>query len=58
VRFFDFNVYSQEKKIEKLKYMHANPVISGLVEHPRDWPWSSWSFHATGDIGLVGIDVV
>jgi putative transposase len=43
-RFYDFNVYTEGKKKEKLNYMHANPVKRGLVEHPRDWPWSSWEF--------------
>jgi hypothetical protein len=27
-----------------------------LVEHPKDWPWSSWSFYAKGEAGLVTID--
>jgi putative transposase len=56
-RFYDFNVYSKGKKNEKLNYMHANPVIRGLVEHPKDWPWSSWSFYRRGEPGLVRIDV-
>ena len=42
-RFYDFNVYSRGKVIEKLNYRHANPVIRKLVQHPGDWPWSSWS---------------
>jgi REP-associated tyrosine transposase len=46
------------KKTEKLNYMHANPVTRGLVEHPEDWPWSSWSFYRKGERGLVRIDVV
>jgi putative transposase len=41
---------------EKLEYMHANPVVEKLVAHPRDWPWSSWSFYATGQ-GLLRMDV-
>ena len=57
-RFFDFNVWSQAKRKEKLHYMHANPVQSGLVEHPKDWPWSSFSFYARGEAGLVRIDAV
>jgi putative transposase len=40
-RFHDFCVYSEGKKKEKLNYMHANPVIRGLVTHPTDWLWSS-----------------
>ncbi|HKH97957.1 MAG TPA: transposase [Candidatus Sulfotelmatobacter sp.] len=56
-RFYDFSVYSKGKKKEKLNYMHANPVIRGLVEHPRDWPWSSWSFYFGGAQTLVQMDV-
>ena len=55
-RFYDFNVYSAGKKKEKLEYMHANPVTRRLVEHPKDWPWSSFSFYAKGEHGLVTID--
>jgi putative transposase len=40
-RYYDFSVYSKGKTSEKLNYMHANPVIRGLVTHPKDWPWSS-----------------
>ncbi len=57
-RFYDFNVYSRGKRKEKLNYIHANPVVRGLVEHPKDWPWSSWSFYAKDEAGLTGIDVV
>jgi putative transposase len=57
-RFYDFNVWSHEKKIEKLHYMHANPVRQRLVEHPKDWPWSSFSFYAKDEPGLIGIDPV
>jgi hypothetical protein len=38
--------------------MHANPVVRGLVKHPKDWPWSSFSFHAKEEAGLAEIDVV
>jgi putative transposase len=57
-RFYDFNVWSAKKIREKLEYMHRNPVTRKLVEHPKDWPWSSWSFYAKGEAGLVPIDVV
>jgi putative transposase len=45
-RFYDFNVWSEKKLKEKLEYMHANPVQRKLVQHPRDWPWSSWAHYA------------
>jgi putative transposase len=57
-RFYDFNVYSLGKLNEKLNYMHANPVVRGLVKHPREWPWSSWSFYECGEVGLMEMDVV
>ncbi len=55
-RFHDFNVWSHKKKIEKLEYMHLNPVKRGLVMRPKDWPWSSYSFYAGRDDGLIRMD--
>jgi putative transposase len=55
-RSYDFNVWSSKKRIEKLEYMHRNPVTRKLVEHPKDWPWSSWSFYGRGEAGLIPID--
>ena len=34
-RFYDFNVWSQKKFVEKLQYMHMNPVKRKLVVHPE-----------------------
>jgi len=55
-RFYDFNVWSQKKFVEKLQYMHMNPMKRKLVAHPKDWPWSSFSFYAQTDPGLLRID--
>jgi putative transposase len=57
-RFYDFNVWSSKKLREKLEYMHANPVQRKLVRHPKDWPWSSWSYYEKGADGLIRIDPV
>jgi putative transposase len=57
-RFYDFNVWSWGKRKEKLEYMHRNPLTRKLVTHPKNWPWSSWSFYEKGEKGLVGIDLV
>jgi len=43
-RFYDFNVWTQKKRVEKLRYMHQNPVTRGLVAEPEDWRWSSYRF--------------
>ena len=55
-RFYDFNVHSPGKRREKLDYMHANPVKRGLVKDPGEWPWSSYSYYAKGEPGMVPID--
>ncbi len=36
-RFYDFNVWSDIKRIEKLRYLHRNPVRRGLVSEPDQW---------------------
>jgi len=36
-RYYDFNVWSEHKFVEKLRYIHRNPVTRGLVARPEDW---------------------
>ncbi len=55
-RYYDFNVWSERKRIEKLRYMHRNPVKRGLVLRPEDWEWSSFRHYATGEQGVVEIE--
>jgi putative transposase len=57
-RFYDFNVWSRKKKVEKLHYMHMNPLKRKLVDHPKDWPWSSFSFYSKLKRGLIRIDSI
>jgi putative transposase len=52
-RFYDFVVFSEKKRIEKLRYIHRNPVKRGLVLEPDQWPWSSYRHYACGEAGLV-----
>ena len=55
-RFYDFNVYSNEKRFEKLRYMHRNPVKRGLVSLPELWPWSSFRAYMYAEPSIVKID--
>ena len=55
-RFYDFNVWTTKKRIEKLRYMHRNPVKRGLVEAPEQWRWSSYRFYLLGESGIVKIN--
>jgi putative transposase len=57
-RYYDFKVYTQAKLIEKLNYIHWNPVKRGLVHNPEDWRWSSCPYYKTGAQGPVRIDPV
>jgi len=36
-RFYDFNVRTEGKRMEKLRYMHSNPVKRELVSAPEQW---------------------
>jgi len=56
VRYYDFNVWSEKKRVEKLRYIHRNPVSRGLAERPEDWPWSSFRHYLTGEEGKVEIE--
>jgi len=33
--FYDFNIWTARKRIEKLSYMHWNPEPRGLLEEPE-----------------------
>src|ERR1700685_3449645 len=55
-RYYDFNVWSERKFVEKLRYIHRNPVTRGLVERPGDWLWSSFRQYFTGADGVVEIE--
>ena len=55
-RYYDFNVWSEQKRVEKLRYLHRNPVKRGLVERPEDWLWSSFRHYLTGEEGVVEIE--
>jgi putative transposase len=55
-RYYDFNVLTQSKFTEKLRYIHRNPVERGLVTNADDWPWSSYRHWLTGETSPVEIE--
>ena len=55
-RYYDYPVLREEKRVEKLRYMHRNPVKRGLVAKPEDWVWSSYRHYLTGIEGVVEIE--
>jgi len=55
-RYYDHNVRDHESFVEKLDYIHGNPVKRGLCERPEDWRWSSFRHYASGEVGVVEIE--
>jgi putative transposase len=55
-RYYDRNVRDEREFMEKLRYMHRNPVKAGLCEHPEDWQWSSFRHYALQEKGVVEIE--
>ena len=56
-RFYDFNIWTTKKRVEKLRYIHRNPVKRGLVDSPEQWRWSSYRFYLLGEPGPVRVNV-
>jgi putative transposase len=54
-RYYDFNLRTGEKGIEKLRYIHCNPVKCGLVASPEEWKWSSYRDYAGLGPGPVAV---
>ena len=54
--YYDFNVFAHDKFVEKLRYIHRNPVRRRLVTKPEDWQWSSFRHYQTGIRGTVEIE--
>jgi len=55
-RYYDFNVWSESKVVEKLRYMHRDPVNRELVDLPVDWEWSSFRHYLSGVEGVIEIE--
>ncbi len=55
-RYYDHYLRNDQKRVEKLQYMHGNPVERGLCARPQDWVWSSFRHYASGVEGVVEIE--
>jgi putative transposase len=55
-RYYDHNVRSEKSFVQKLRYIHRNPVERGLCADPSAWPWSSFHHYATAEITVVEIE--
>ena len=55
-RYYDRNVRNEREFVEKLRYIHRNPVKAGLCELPEDWSWSSFRHYSLREKGVVEIE--
>jgi putative transposase len=55
-RYYDRNVRDEHEFIEKLRYIHRNPVRAGLCARSEDWKWSSFRHYAFQERGVVEIE--
>ena len=55
-RYYDLNVRDHKQFVEKLRYIHRNPVKAGLCSAPEEWPFSSFRHYAIGEEGAVEIE--
>jgi putative transposase len=52
-RYYDRYMRDFAEFIEKLRYIHRNPVKRGLCSAPEDWRWSSFRHYVDGsDVGV------
>jgi putative transposase len=49
-RFWEHTIQSEEDYATHIDYVHLNPYKHGLVEHVRDWPYST--FHRYVEAGI------
>jgi putative transposase len=49
-RFWEHHIRNQDDYRAHVRYCWINPVKHGFVEHPRDWPFSSWHRDGGGDL--------
>lgn len=47
-RFWSDPIDSEDHLLRAIRYIHNNPVKAGLVDHPHEWEWSSYSKYRDG----------
>jgi len=58
LHFLTFSCYRRPPLLGTARARNVFVQERGLVKHPKDWPWSSFSHYASGQPGLVEIDAV
>jgi hypothetical protein len=57
-RFYDFNAWSLKKRVKKLHSDAQESTKASIGAHPKECPWSSFSFYSKSKQALICIDPV
>ncbi|MDL1936794.1 hypothetical protein FBQ80_14675 [Candidatus Brocadia sp. AMX2] len=55
---YDRNITGRDELLEKIHYMHRNPVRRRLVLSPEEWRWSSASWYMGERDVVLAIDEI
>ncbi len=55
-RYYDRNIRDYDEFVEKLRYIHRNPVNRELAANAEDWKWSSFRHYALREDCRVEIE--
>jgi putative transposase len=55
--FSSIDLWSHKFVMQKLNYIHMNPVRAGLCDHPSNWKWSSYRAYHPHEAGSVPIEI-
>lgn len=50
------NIFTEKTPLEKLNYLHGNPLKRGLVMSPDQWSWSSFRFYHLEDASMLPME--
>ena len=55
--FSAIDLWSPRFILQKLSYVHLNPIRAGLCGHPAEWTWSSYNAYSPHERGGVPIEI-
>jgi len=58
-RFYDTSLRDQDVLLQKIEYIHNNPVRAKLTTTPGEYPFSSYNYYfGNNHSGILEIDII
>src|SRR5258708_2852823 len=57
-RYFDFICRHSRDVSDKLRYIHENPAVAGLVSPDAEWRWSSAAYYSRTAVPTLVPDIM